>query len=102
MLGEVASEAAELAEQGWGPGLVSVTVGDAEAVAVYVRNQRRRAEAAGIAFEERTFPAEVTRAEIVLALRAMNSDPRVTGRDYRAAGAGAPLDPRPADDPSTP
>jgi methylenetetrahydrofolate dehydrogenase (NADP+)/methenyltetrahydrofolate cyclohydrolase len=79
ILDGVAREAAALAEQGWAPRLVSVTVGDTQAVAVYVRNQRRRAEAAGIAFEERNFPAEVTRAELVAALRAMNSDPRVTG-----------------------
>jgi methylenetetrahydrofolate dehydrogenase (NADP+)/methenyltetrahydrofolate cyclohydrolase len=79
ILDGVAREAAELAEQGWTPRLVSVTVGDTDAVAVYVRNQRRRAEAAGIAFEERNFPSDVSRAEIVAALRAMNSDPRVTG-----------------------
>lgn len=79
ILSEVAREAGELGVEGWGPRLVSVTVGDTEAVAVYVRNQRRRAEAAGIAFEERTFPADVSRAEIVAALRAMNADPRVTG-----------------------
>ena len=79
ILEEVAAESAALAEQGWAPRLVSVTVGDVEAVDVYVRNQRRRAEAAGIAFEERNFPADVTRAEILAALRTMNSDPRVTG-----------------------
>ncbi len=79
ILDGVAHEASDLADQGWQPRLVSVTVGDEEAVAVYVRNQRRRAEAAGIAFEERTFPADVSRAEIIAALRAMNSDPRVTG-----------------------
>ena len=75
----VAREAAGLAEQGWALRLVSVTVGETQAVDVYVRNQRRLAEACGIAFEERDFPADVSRAEIVAALRAMNADPRVTG-----------------------
>ncbi len=75
----VVRDAAGLAEMGWAPRLVSVTVGDEEAVDVYVRNQRRRAEACGIAFEERNFAADVSRAEIVAALRAMNSDPRITG-----------------------
>ena len=79
ILAGVARDAAELTEQGWAPRLVSVTVGDVEAVDVYVRNQRRRAEACGIAFEERNFAADVSRAEIVAALRAMNSDPRITG-----------------------
>jgi len=79
ILGGVARDAAALTELGWAPRLVSVTVGDVEAVDVYVRNQRRRAEAAGIAFEERNFPADVTRAEIRAALGAMNADPRVTG-----------------------
>lgn len=71
--------AADLAEQGWAPRLVSVTVGDVEAVDVYVRNQRRKAEAVGIAFEERHFPAGAARAEVVAGLGAMNADPRVTG-----------------------
>jgi len=79
ILSGVGRAVAALTEQGWAPRLVSVTVGDVEAVDVYVRNQRRRAEAAGIAFEERNFPADVTRAEIVAGLSAMNADPRVTG-----------------------
>ena len=79
ILAGVTRDAAALAEQGWAPKLVSVTVGETGAVDVYVRNQRRRAEACGIAFEERNFPADVTRAELVAALRAMNADPRVTG-----------------------
>jgi len=79
ILSGVAGTAADLAGLGWAPRLVSVTVGDVEAVDVYVRNQRRKAEAAGIAFEERHFPADATRAEVVAGLSAMNADPRVTG-----------------------
>jgi len=79
ILSGVKAEVERLSQVGWLPRLVSVTVGDVEAVEVYVRNQRRRAEAAGIAFEERNFPADVTRAELVAALRAMNADPRITG-----------------------
>jgi len=79
ILATVKEAVGDLAAQGWAPRLVSVTVGDQEAVEVYVRNQRRRAETAGIAFEERRFPADVSAAEIVAALRAMNADPRVTG-----------------------
>jgi methylenetetrahydrofolate dehydrogenase (NADP+)/methenyltetrahydrofolate cyclohydrolase len=79
ILAGVGRDAAGLADHGWAPRLVSVTVGDEGAVDVYVRNQRRRAEACGIAFEERNFAADVSRAEIVAALWAMNSDPRITG-----------------------
>ncbi|HSF93458.1 MAG TPA: bifunctional 5,10-methylenetetrahydrofolate dehydrogenase/5,10-methenyltetrahydrofolate cyclohydrolase [Thermohalobaculum sp.] len=75
----VANDVRSLADRGWAPRLVSITVGDVDAVAVYVRNQRRKAEAAGIAFEERHFPADVSRAEMVAALGAMNADPRITG-----------------------
>lgn len=79
ILDGLARDAIALAEIGWAPRLMSVTVGETQAVDIYVRNQRRRAEAAGIAFEERNFPADVSRAEIRAALSAMNADPRVTG-----------------------
>lgn len=79
ILANVASEVDTLTSIGWAPRLVSVTIGETQAVDVYVRNQRRRAVGAGIAFEERNFPDGVTRTEIVAALHAMNADPRVTG-----------------------
>jgi methylenetetrahydrofolate dehydrogenase (NADP+)/methenyltetrahydrofolate cyclohydrolase len=72
-------DVADLAKQGWQPHLVSVTVGDVEEVGLYVRNQRRNAEKAGIGFEERNFPAVVTEAELLAAIQSMNVDPRVTG-----------------------
>ncbi|MGB3643109.1 MAG: bifunctional 5,10-methylenetetrahydrofolate dehydrogenase/5,10-methenyltetrahydrofolate cyclohydrolase, partial [Mesorhizobium sp.] len=50
-----------------------------EAVGVYVRNQRAKAEQAGIGFEERNFPADLTAAELEAAIHGMNADPRVTG-----------------------
>lgn len=70
---------ADLEQQGWTPKLVSITVGEVDAVDVYVRNQRRVAERAGIAFEERNFPGDVTQHEMEVAIAAMNVDPRVTG-----------------------
>ena len=79
ILGAVSADAARLAELGWAPKLVSITVGDVEAVDVYVRNQRRTAERVGIGFEERHFPADVTQEELRVAISAMNVDPRVTG-----------------------
>jgi methylenetetrahydrofolate dehydrogenase (NADP+)/methenyltetrahydrofolate cyclohydrolase len=79
ILGEVSERAAAMRAAGWHPRLVSITVGDAGAVDVYVRNQRRRAESAGIQFEERNFAARTSQAEIEAALQALNTDPRITG-----------------------
>jgi len=75
----VGEQARELAAVGWAPKLVSITVGDTGPVEVYVRNQRRIAAAANIAFEERHFAADATRAELIAAIGTMNADPRVTG-----------------------
>ncbi len=72
-------EVASLTEAGWAPRLVSVVIGDTDAVEIYVRNQRRTAERLGIAFDERHFPAEITEPELIAAIQAMNVDPRVTG-----------------------
>ena len=79
MRGEVKEKAAALTEAGWTPRLVSIAVGDTEAALIYIRNQRRAAEAAGVAFEERHYPAEVTQSELLAAISALNAAPRVTG-----------------------
>jgi methylenetetrahydrofolate dehydrogenase (NADP+)/methenyltetrahydrofolate cyclohydrolase len=77
---EEVREAAEKATaEGFPPRLVSITVGDVAAVDVYVRNQRAKAERAGIDFEERRFAAEITARELEAAIQSMNADPRVTG-----------------------
>jgi methylenetetrahydrofolate dehydrogenase (NADP+)/methenyltetrahydrofolate cyclohydrolase len=73
------SAAIEFLAEGFPPKLVSITVGDVEAVGVYVRNQRAKAEQAGIGFEERNFPADLTAGELEAAIHGMNADPRVTG-----------------------
>lgn len=79
ILAQVAADSEEMTAAGWAPKLVSITVGDVEAVDVYVRNQRRVAERSGIGFEERNFSANVTQAELQAAVANMNVDPRVTG-----------------------
>ncbi len=73
------AEAERLAAVGWAPRLVSLLVGDVAAAELYVRNQKRAAETTAIAFEQRTFPAETTQAELLAAIAALNADPRVTG-----------------------
>ena len=76
---DVRREAEEATAQGWRPKLVSITVGDVEAVDVYVRNQRAKAAKAGIDFEERRFEESVTPGELEAAISGMNADPHVTG-----------------------
>ena len=79
IIAEVKMAAERAADEGFAPKLVSITVGDVAAVDVYVRNQRARAEQAGIGFEERRFPADLTAEELEAAIHGMNADPRVTG-----------------------
>jgi methylenetetrahydrofolate dehydrogenase (NADP+)/methenyltetrahydrofolate cyclohydrolase len=75
----VAVEVAALRETGWAPHLISISVGDSAATALYVRNQKRVAQTVGISFEERHYPESVTQAELLAAVRALNADPRITG-----------------------
>ena len=79
IIADVGQATAELTAAGWAAKLVSVTVGDTSAVELYVRNQKRRAAEAGIAFEERNFPETITHEELESSLHALNADPRVTG-----------------------
>jgi len=76
---EVAAEAARLADQGWTPRLVSVSVGDTAAAELYVRNQRKQAESAGVAFEARSYPADTSLEQLIGILQGLNHDPRVNG-----------------------
>lgn len=79
ILAEVREAVAKATEDGFPPRLVSITVGEVAAVDVYVRNQRRKAESCGIAFDERRLPADTTQRELEAAIQGMNADPRVTG-----------------------
>ena len=79
MVAEVAAEAAELAASGWAPRLVSISVGDVAAAELYVRNQRRQAEAAGVDFEARNYPETISLEQLTGVLAGLNADPRVNG-----------------------
>jgi methylenetetrahydrofolate dehydrogenase (NADP+)/methenyltetrahydrofolate cyclohydrolase len=79
MMAEVTAEAAELAAAGWAPRLVSISVGDVAAAELYVRNQRRQAEAAGVAFEARNYPETISLEQLTGVLAGLNADPRVNG-----------------------
>lgn len=79
MLAEVRAEAAELAASGWEPRLVSISVGDVAAAELYVRNQQKSAEAAGVAFEARNYPEAISLEQLTGVLAGLNADPRVNG-----------------------
>lgn len=79
MRAAVAAEARGLAAEGWQPRLVSICVGDTPAAELYVRNQQRSAESAGVAFEARDYPATISMEQLVGVLAGLNADPRVNG-----------------------
>lgn len=76
---DVAKRAAELAEKGWQPKLISLSVGDVAAAELYVRNQQRTAESAGVEFEARNYPAETSLEQLTGIIQGLNADPRVNG-----------------------
>lgn len=76
---EVAAEAKELVAAGWKPSLMSISVGDVAAAEIYVRNQRIQAESAGVSFESRNYPAEISLEQLVGVIQGLNADPNVNG-----------------------
>ena len=72
-------KAEELTDAGWSPRLVSISVGDTEAAALYVRNQARTAKASGVEFEERSFPETTSLEELSGIIHGLNADPNVNG-----------------------
>ena len=79
MLEQLSREVEQLSASGWAPRLVSLRVGENDAVDLYVRNQRRNAEKARIDFEEKHFPEDISVEELRVAIATLNVDPRVTG-----------------------
>lgn len=79
IIAEVRTGVAALSAKGWPAKLVSITIGEVPAVSLYVRNQARGAEKAGILFEERRLPDTVSRLEMLGLIEALDTDPRVTG-----------------------
>ena len=79
MRATIAQDAAALADKGWQPRLVSISVGDTAAAELYVRNQQRSAQSAGVAFEARNYPATISMEQLVGVLQGLNADPRVNG-----------------------
>ena len=61
------------------PSLVSILIGDQPESAMYVRNQKRAAEKAGIPFDEQVWPADITQEDCKARILAMNDDPSILG-----------------------
>ncbi|MBO9478014.1 bifunctional 5,10-methylenetetrahydrofolate dehydrogenase/5,10-methenyltetrahydrofolate cyclohydrolase [Shimia sp. R11_0] len=79
MRAEVRAEAELLTKEGWAPKLVSISVGDTAAAELYVRNQQKQAENAGVEFEARSYPNETSLEQLIGILQGLNGDPRVNG-----------------------
>ena len=78
ILGEVSDAAGAIGRDRLGA-LVSIAIGDVPEVSVYIRNQARAAERAGIPFRQLRWPADITQAEAKAELVAMNDDAGVIG-----------------------
>lgn len=59
--------------------LVSISIGDVNEVAVYIRNQKRVAEKVGIPFDEQYWSADLSQEECKERILAMNDDGAVLG-----------------------
>lgn len=59
--------------------LVSISIGDIEEIAVYIRNQVRGAERAGIPFDDQYWPGDLSQDECKSRIIGMNDDPEVIG-----------------------
>lgn len=79
MRDETRAEAGRLTALGWAPRLVSISVGDVAAAELYVRNQQKSAEAAGVGFEARNYPESISLEQLQGVLAGLNADPRVNG-----------------------
>ena len=77
--GEIAEQAAQLAQRGVQPCLAVILVGDSPASAVYVRNKVAGCEKAGIRSLRFDYPQDVAPGEVMAKLAELNADPAVHG-----------------------
>ncbi len=76
---EVDTEIAALKAAGVNPKLVAVQVGENPASAVYVKQQKKNCERAGIIYELKTIPAEISEEQLLIEIDKINSDAVITG-----------------------
>ena len=76
---EVGRRAAALTARGRKPGLAVVLVGDDPASAVYVRNKLKACEEHGLHSVLEKYPAEMSQADLLARVAALNADPAIHG-----------------------
>ncbi|CAN7515595.1 bifunctional methylenetetrahydrofolate dehydrogenase/methenyltetrahydrofolate cyclohydrolase FolD [Variovorax sp. LjRoot84] len=76
---EVATRAAALKSRGVAPGLAVVLVGENPASQVYVRNKVKACEDNGLHSVLEKYPAELSEAELLARVEALNKDPAIHG-----------------------
>jgi methylenetetrahydrofolate dehydrogenase (NADP+)/methenyltetrahydrofolate cyclohydrolase len=76
---EVAQRAAKLTAQGIKPGLAVILVGDNPASQVYVRNKVKACEDSGLNSVLEKYPADMSEAELLARVEALNNDPAIHG-----------------------
>ncbi|MDM0034097.1 bifunctional methylenetetrahydrofolate dehydrogenase/methenyltetrahydrofolate cyclohydrolase FolD [Variovorax sp. J22P271] len=76
---EVATRAAALKARGVVPGLAVVLVGENPASQVYVRNKVKACEDSGLHSVLEKYPAELSEADLLARVEALNNDPAIHG-----------------------
>lgn len=76
---EVATRAAALKARGVVPGLAVVLVGENPASQVYVRNKVKACEDSGLHSVLEKYPAELSEADLLARVEALNNDPSIHG-----------------------
>ena len=76
---EAAERAKKLAERGIKPGLAVVLVGEDPASVVYTSAKSKAAEEAGMYSLNLRLPADISQADLLARVDALNSDPRIHG-----------------------
>jgi len=73
-----------LNKEGWRPCLVSLSVGDKDVSALYVRNQARAARACVVNFEARNLDETISSEQLAGSIQGLNSGPLVHGVNIHA------------------
>lgn len=76
---EIRAGVARLAARGIRPGLTAVRVGEDPASEIYVRNKAKKAEELGLHGVQKHFSAEITEADLLREIAALNADDAVDG-----------------------
>src|SRR5438093_13279173 len=76
----IAKDVADLqARSGIRPGLAAILVGDDPAAKLYVKNNQKACDAAGIFVDDQKLPATTTQSELLALRVTVNADPHVHG-----------------------